>query len=78
MKLENCVLYYREGCPFCQRVLRFMSKSGIECEMKSTDEETNALELEKIGGKKQVPCLVIDGEAMYESMDIIQFMNSKL
>ena len=30
-------------------------------------------ELIKIGGKTQVPCLVIDGKALYESLDIIEW-----
>ena len=30
-------------------------------------------ELIKIGGKPQVPCLVIDGKALYESLDIIEW-----
>lgn len=79
MKLDNCVLYYRDSCPFCQRVLRFMDKGGVEvAEMKSTDDAANLAELEKIGGKAQVPCMIIDGEPMYESMDIIQYINGKL
>ena len=30
-------------------------------------------ELIKIGGKPQIPCLVIDGKALYESLDIIEW-----
>lgn len=78
MDLKNCVLYYKDSCPFCQRVLHFMQKSNIVCEMKDTTIDENACELCKIGGKKQVPCLVIDGQAMYESLDIINYMNEKL
>ena len=32
------------------------------------------LELLEIGGKTQVPCLVIDGKALYESDDIINWL----
>ncbi|MDR2716000.1 MAG: glutathione S-transferase N-terminal domain-containing protein, partial [Coriobacteriaceae bacterium] len=28
----------------------------------------------KIGGKKQIPCLVIEGKALYESDDIIAYL----
>lgn len=31
-------------------------------------------ELVTIGGKSQVPCLVINGEALYESDDIIAWL----
>ncbi|MDU3117838.1 MAG: glutathione S-transferase N-terminal domain-containing protein, partial [Finegoldia magna] len=29
------------------------------------------------GGQDQVPCLFIDGKPMYESMDIIKFLDEK-
>ena len=43
--------------------------------MKNTRENPAFLEeLVKIGGKSQVPCLVIDGRALYESDDIIEWL----
>jgi glutathione S-transferase len=33
-------------------------------------------DLIKIGGKGQVPCLVIDGEPLYESSDIVQWLEA--
>ena len=78
MKLENYILYYKDDCPYCKRVLRFMEKNNITCEMKDTSIEAIQEELIKIGGKKQVPCLVKDKQVMYESMDIIQHLNSLL
>lgn len=78
MNLENSTLYYSETCPFCKRVLRFMEKANITCNLKSTDDNNNAEELIKIGGKKQVPCLVTNGEPLYESVDIITHLNALL
>ena len=71
-KLE---LYYRPMCPFCQKVLRFMEESDLALELKdiSGDPEL-AQDLMSLGGKTQVPCLSIDGEALYESDDIIQWL----
>ncbi|MCC7460160.1 MAG: glutathione S-transferase N-terminal domain-containing protein, partial [Proteobacteria bacterium] len=34
-------------------------------------------DLEKLNGTRQVPCLVIDGVPMLESMDIIAFLKKK-
>ncbi len=34
-------------------------------------------DLEKLNGTRQVPCLVIDGKPMLESMDIIAFLKKK-
>ncbi|MBY4797155.1 glutathione S-transferase N-terminal domain-containing protein [Collinsella sp. AGMB00827] len=69
------VLYYRPMCPFCRKVLTYMESKGIELELKdlTNDEEARA-ELERVGGKAQVPCLFIDGKPMYESDDIIAYL----
>ncbi len=72
-------LYYKETCPFCQKVLRFIKNKnieGVELVDIKADEANEQYLIEK-GGKDQVPCLFIDGEPMYESMDIIKFLDEK-
>ena len=72
-KLE---LYYYPTCPYCQKVLRYMDKAGIEgITLKNihADAEADAT-LVRVGGKHQVPCLFIDGSPMYESDDIIAYL----
>ena len=71
---NNHILYYKPTCPYCLRVLDYMKREGIECALRNTLEPGIAEELIAIGGKRQVPCLVIDGEALYESADIIAYM----
>ncbi len=45
--------------------------------MKDTMKDPAArAELAKIGGKTQVPCLVIDGKPLYESLDIIEWLKT--
>ena len=62
------------GCPYCQRVRDFLAKEEIAVPMKDTHQDpASREELIKIGGKPQVPCLVIDGIALYESLDIIEW-----
>jgi glutaredoxin len=62
------------ACPYCQRVRDFLAKENITVPMKDTRENpAYREELIKIGGKPQVPCLVIDGKALYESLDIIEW-----
>lgn len=52
-----------------------MQQNNISLPLKSTQSDpNNRQELLKIGGKTQVPCLVIDGTALYESDDIIQWL----
>lgn len=72
MKLE---LYYKAECPFCQKVLNYMMDN---CQIKDVGlvdikEGNNNEDLIKRGGKDQVPCLFIDGKALYESDDIIKY-----
>ena len=67
-------LYHFQGCPYCGRVRDFLSKENISVPMKDIHATPSFRdELVKIGGKTQVPCLLIDGKALYESSDIIEW-----
>ena len=72
MKLE---LYYKAECPYCEKVLGYMmdhcNVKGVE--LVDIKEGNNNEDLIKRGGKDQVPCLFIDGKALYESDDIIKY-----
>lgn len=73
--MPDLVLYKKDSCPFCQKVLRFMASRGIELPMRDTALELGARdELVEKGGKGQVPCLFIDGRALYESDDIVTWL----
>jgi len=72
--MHSLTLYHFMACPYCQRVRDFLAKENITVPMKDTHENPAYRdELIKIGGKPQVPCLVIDGKALYESLDIIEW-----
>lgn len=73
--MDNLVLYFKPTCPYCQKVLSYMQEQDIACEMRNTLEPGVIDELVEIGGKAQVPCLIIDGEPMYESDDIIMYLH---
>ena len=69
-------VYMFETCPFCRKVFREIEAQGrtdIEYHDIHKDEE-DRLELIKTGGKQQVPCLFINGKALYESDDIISWL----
>lgn len=71
----NYLLYYRPTCPYCMKVLRYMETHGIELPLADISASPEArAELERVGGKVQVPCLFINGEPMYESGDIIAYL----
>ena len=73
--MPKLVLYYRPSCGYCQKVLRFAEQKKINLPLKDIgNPASNRNELIKIGGIGQVPCLVIDGQALYESDDIIYWL----
>ena len=67
-------LYSAPWCPFCRKVLRFMDERGIELPIRDYDIPENRAFLIENGGKAQIPCLFIDGKALYESDDIITYL----
>ena len=75
MKLE---LFKFDSCPYCQRVFRYLEESGrtdVELLDINRSEENNRRLIE-VGGKRQVPCLFIDGAPLYESLDIIDWLKA--
>ncbi len=72
--MPQVTLYHFMGCPYCGRVRVYLAKEGIKVPMKDIHADpTHRDELMTLGGKTQVPCLVIDGKALYESLDIIEW-----
>lgn len=72
---RQLTLYHFMGCPYCLKVRNFMEQAGITIPMKDTHEHpAYRRELIKISGKPQAPCLVIDGKALHESNDIIEWL----
>ncbi len=74
----NLVLYYYPTCPYCKKVIRLIDKHNLEnIELKNINQDQKAeSKLIEVGGKRQVPCLFIDGEPLYESNDIINWLKS--
>ena len=64
-----------ETCGYCARVLRVIDRLGLTIEMRDVRRDPQArAEAIAIGGKSQVPMLLIDGRPLYESADIIRFL----
>ncbi len=72
--LENHLLYYKKSCPYCQKVMKFMEENHLTADTRETTQPGNQNDLVRIGGKKQVPCLIIEGRPLYESDDIIEYL----
>ncbi len=72
-------LYYMPTCPYCRKVLRYLDQHGIQLPLHDISASTQArATLERVGGKIQVPCLFIDGKPLYESDDIISYLDQTL
>jgi glutaredoxin len=72
-------LYFFESCPYCQRVLNVIQKHNLKVTFLDIYENTNHMQkLMMITGKKTVPCLFIDGQPMFESLDIMAWMENNL
>ena len=77
--MPRLALYKYDTCPYCQKVFRALDRLGLRDAVEMRDiRKDPALrdELVRMGGKAQVPCLFIDGSPMYESDDIIAYLES--
>ena len=72
----NLKLFMKVTCPFCQKVFREIERSGrTDIEMHDIiASQEDEQELIRVGGKRQVPCLFIDGKPMYESDAIVKWL----
>jgi len=71
------LLFHREECPYCVKVRQFMSNNKISyTSIVSPPGSPSRKILNKLGGKEQVPFLVDTdvGEMMYESDDIVEYL----
>ena len=74
--MKDYKLFVGTICPYCKKVENFMNENNIEIEIVNIEEDREAMnELIEKGGKRQVPCLLHDGNYLYESDDIIEFLS---
>ena len=74
-EMPELTLYHFPSCPYCKVVMDCLGRLNLEIPMKDIQVEDGARdELIEIGGKGQVPCLVIDGKPLYESADIVSWL----
>lgn len=73
---HNLVLFYKPSCPYCKKVLTAINTADKGIQLKNIQSDKQAThELLRIGGKRQVPCLLIDGKPLYESQAIIEWLS---
>lgn len=73
--MRELKLYHLELCPYCRKVRNYIKDNDLAVELVDIKADPkNQEELIKLGGKNQVPMLLIDGEPFYESGDIIEWL----
>lgn len=75
---RTLALYHYEGCPYCDRVRRRLaSLPPIELELRDVlAEPAHRRALLERTGRTQVPCLFVDGEPLFESADILAWLEA--
>ena len=73
--LEGLVLFKFDACPYCRVVQRALQQLGLDIEQRDTRLEPRFREqLHRRTGRTQVPCLFIDNQPMFESLDIVAWL----
>ena len=74
---RSLALYKYDACPYCRRVQQALQGMEVAVTMRDTLKDTEASrELRALTGGSQVPCLVIDGVPLLESLDIIAWLQT--
>lgn len=74
---RELVLYGRGSCPYCVRVYRELERLELTVELRDTSGGSSHRQaLVQQTGRSQVPCLFIDGEALFESADIVAWLRA--
>jgi len=68
-------LYKFDSCPYCQVVFRAVRRLAVPVRFRDIyKDDAAARKLVEVGGLDQVPCLFVDGKPLYESNDIVAFL----
>lgn len=77
--MREVKLYFSEFCPFCTEIVDYIRDKKLDIElMNATKDMELQKEIYSLGGKSQVPMLTIDGKAMYESRDIMDWIRENM
>lgn len=77
--VKNIKIYCLQSCPFCIKVVDYVEEKNLEVELIDvTNDVKLQKEVESLGGKYQVPMMTVDGEPMYESDDIVDWLKENM
>jgi glutaredoxin len=74
---RDLVLFKYDTCPYCGRVFAKLNALGMQIPMRDIHREAAArTELLEKTGRTTVPCLFVDGEPLFESLDIVAWLDA--
>lgn len=74
---RELVLYKFDTCPYCVRVFRALEALGVAVAREDVRTDPAArLFLQQATGRTMVPCLFVDGEPLFESLDIVAWLEA--
>ena len=76
IEAPELTLYYAPWCYYSNKVLNYLKRIHKAVPLKDIQNTLYKEELIRIGGKRQVPCLIVDGKPIYESNEIIAWLSS--
>ena len=75
-ELPPLVLYQYPQCPYCRRVLTVIDELNLDIPIRNTRTHSAfRQDLIQRTGRSQVPCLFIEGKALFESLDIVAYLH---
>ena len=75
-QVRQLALYETRSCGYCRRVRSAIERLGLQVEGRDLDTDGHADVLYAATGRTTVPCLFIDGAPLFESLDIIAWLEA--
>ncbi len=77
--MKKVKVYYSDYCPHCTGIIDYVKNNNLDVELVNCSSDLKAQkEIMDLGGKMQVPMMTIDGKAMYESKDILEWIKENM
>lgn len=75
----HLALYMTQRCWYCRAVFTAADRLGVDLEYRNIlRDEGHLRELLALTGRRTVPCMLIDGEPLFESARIVEWFSENL
>ena len=75
----NFTIYSREGCPFCERIIKILELGNFKFVEYKLDEDFNRFEFsEEFGGNATFPQVTINGQKMGGCTETVKYLREHI